>query len=101
MAHASSAAVYLSLCHIDSVQLLLPQESGHGPEVIVHNDFPIFCPSPIYIFFPSDWGRVEAGGLWSDLFLAPSLRKESSNNHKQALIALIYGAGLASQPPVY
>lgn len=57
---------------------------------------PIFSPSPIYIFFPSDWARERGGGLWWDLFLASPLKKETSNNHKQALIVLIYGAGLVS-----
>lgn len=66
-------------------------------EVIVHDDFPIFLPSPVVVSFLPIGAEERGGGLWSDLFLAPPLKKESNNNHKQALISLIYGAGLVSR----
>ena len=93
---ASSVAVCLSLCHIYSVQLPLLQESVQGPEVNPPEWLSrlLFLLHPIFLL--SDWDRGEEDS-GQTLFLHPPLKKESSNNHKQALIVLIYGAGLVSR----
>lgn len=97
LVHGSSVPLCLPLCHTYSLQLPLSLKSGWGPQEMVQYDFPIFSlSSPSPFFFLLVGAETREGGLQSDFFHAPPLKKESNNNHKQALISLIYGSGLAS-----